>query len=102
QEGHQRVAGISLRPRCLIVIAAELAFQHSIKVLYFLLFAEVNAVVGQLPPPRLLLPRGRVAALDRAFRSIAAVSLEKQLHAVAAANSTNGSGVSCHGSCGLV
>ena len=48
QQHHQRLAGVAL---CLVQpgeIAAELPLQHAVVVLHLLLFAKVDAVVGQL------------------------------------------------------
>ena len=80
----------------LVEVAAELPLQHAVIVLDLLLLAQVHAVVGELAAALLVHAGRAVAALDRALGRIAARALEEQLHAVAAAKSANGSGVSCH------
>src|SRR5579864_4805622 len=63
-------------------IAAELPLEHSVVVLHFLLLAQVQPIIGQLPAARLILPGRNIAALDRAFRGVATSALEKELQPV--------------------
>ena len=63
----------------------ELALEKPVDALDLLLLAQLNAVAEQLRPPPSVLPRGVVAALDRALVLETAVPLEEQLHPFAPA-----------------
>src|SRR4029079_16991578 len=71
--------------------------QHAVNTLHLLLLTQLHAVAGELLLPRLpVLPRRTVALLNRALFRVAAFPLEEQLHALAAAQTANGSDVSSH------
>jgi len=66
-------------------VPPELLFEQPVHPLEALLLAKLDAVVGVLLP-RLPVLAGRVASpLERALLRVAAVTLEKQLQAFAAA-----------------
>src|SRR5215210_3189338 len=95
---HQEVlAGDALAAVGLLEIVAELALEHAIDALDLLLLAELQAV-AQRPTaaPRAVLARREVAPLDRALLFEAAVTLEKQLHPLPAAEPADGSRISGH------
>ena len=69
----------------LFEIALELLFDQPVNPLYFLLFTQLNAVIGKLASVLAVLSGGVVAALDGALIRIATVTLEVELHRLAAA-----------------
>ena len=73
--------------------------QHAVEALHLLLLAQLQAVALQLAldAPALAVLAGRVVALlDRALLGEAAVALQEQLHALAAAQPADGTSVSRH------
>src|SRR5690606_31697010 len=93
----QRLAGDAARPVRRLEVAAELILQHPVDALDLLLLAQLHAVAGELRLPRLsVLPRREVAPLDRALLRVAALALQEQLHALAAAQPADGPRVSRH------
>src|SRR5688500_15769379 len=93
----ERLAGDAARPLRLLEVAAELILQHPVDALDLLLLTQLHAVAGELLLPRLaVLTRGEVALLDRALLGVAALPLEEQLHALAAAQAADGSDVTSH------
>ncbi len=57
-------------------IAPELLLQDAIHALHFLLFPELQTVIGNLAPTLTVLSRRIVAPLNSAFVGIAAVTFE--------------------------
>jgi hypothetical protein len=93
----QRLAGDAAGPLRLLEVAAELVLEHAVDALDLLLLAQLHAVAGHLLLARLAVLAGReVALLDAALLRVAALALEEQLHALAAAETANGSDVSRH------
>src|SRR5205807_916687 len=69
QQGH---AGDAARSLGRLEIPAELILEHAVDALDFLLFAQLDAVAGELGLPRLAMLAGReVALLDRTLLRIA-------------------------------
>src|SRR4029079_2915159 len=78
-------------------VAAELVLEHPVDALDLLLLAQLQPVADHLRLAQLaVLAGGQVALLDRALLGIAALSLEKELHAFAPAEPTNRTGITCH------
>src|SRR5262249_30645648 len=93
----QRLARDAARPLRLLEVVAELLFEDAVDALHLLLLAQLHAVTRHLLPARLsMLARSEVALVDRALLGEAALALEEQFHALAAAETTNGSDVSSH------
>src|SRR5205085_1610886 len=80
QQAHEHIARVALGSLGLLEVPAELSLEHAVIMLHLLLLAQMNAVVGQLAAPRLLLPWGRIPPLNATLRRIAPRALEKQLH----------------------
>src|SRR5207248_11159308 len=97
QQLQQRLAGDAAGALRRFEVAAELVLEHPVDALHLLLLAQLQAVAHELRLPQLsMLPRRQVALLDRALLGVAALSLQKELHAFAPAQPTNGSNVTCH------
>src|SRR5688572_1062920 len=97
QQLQQRLAGDPAGPLGLLEVAAELVLEDAVDTLDLLLLAKLHAVAGQLLLPRLaMLPGSEVALLDRAFLGIAALSLQEELHAFAAAQAADTSDITSH------
>src|SRR5262249_49877272 len=95
----QRDAGDPARPLGGLEVAAELVLEHAVDALDLLLLAKLQAVAGELRLPRLAVLPGREGALlDRALFGLAALALEAQRHALAAAQTEDGSDVTSHSS----
>ena len=79
-----------------LVVAHELLFEHAVGDAGALLLAQLEAAVGDLAAARRAGP-GRVGtAIEAALGREAALALEEELLAVAAAEAANGTGVTCH------
>ena len=76
QERQERLACVALATLSLREIFAELAFQNSIIMLNFLLFPQMNAIVGRLATANVH-TRRRFAAFDRAFSRITSRAFEE-------------------------
>src|SRR5262249_24866242 len=98
----QGVARDALLQRGLLERIAELRFQHPVNTADLLLFAHLQAVAHQL---RLsifaMLPRDEVALFDGALFAVAALSFEKQFHALAPALPADRADISCQVLCSL-
>src|SRR5262249_6576667 len=93
----QRHAGDAAGPLGGLEVPAELVLQHPVNALHLLLLAQLQTVAGELRLARLaVLPRREIALLDRALLGIAALSLEEQLHRLAAAQTADGSDITSH------
>src|SRR6185369_6676817 len=93
----QRHAGDAARALRRLEVAAELILEHAVDALDLLLFAQLQAVAGELRLPRLaVLPRREVALLDRALLGVAALTLEEQLHRLAAAEPADRTNITSH------
>src|SRR5207302_6104601 len=83
--------------RGLVEVVAELLLEQAVDAARLLLRAELDAVVGRLALPRLAVHAGREgAALDGALRRVAALALQVELGAFAAAEAANGAAVIGH------
>ena len=85
KKAQERISGVSLGADGLLEVAAELAFEHTVVMLQFLLLAQVNAVVGKFATTILLLTWRIAATLDSALGRVAPKSLKEQLHAITSA-----------------
>src|SRR6185436_7926444 len=86
----QRLTGDAAHPFGLLEVLAELILEHAVDALHLLLLAELDAVAGQLGLARLaVLSGGEVALLDGALLGVAALTLEEQFHALAAAQAAD-------------
>src|SRR6185369_12176924 len=93
----QRHAGDASRPLGRLEVPPELVLEHAVNALHLLLLAKLQAVSRKLRLPRLaVLSRREVPLLDRALLRVAALSLEEQLHRLAAAQTADGSDISRH------
>src|SRR5687768_4449551 len=93
----QRFTSDAARPLRLLEVAAELVLEDPVDALHLLLLAELHSVAGELLLAGLAVLAGReVALLDRALLRVAALALEEQLHALAAAETADRSDVACH------
>src|SRR3989442_2567552 len=93
----QRLAGDAARPLRLLEVETELVLEDAVNALDLLLLAQLDAVAGQLRFARLaVLPGREVALLDRALLRVAALTLEEQLHPLAAAQPAYRSDISRH------
>src|SRR4029453_485251 len=97
EELEQRHAGNAARALGGLEVAAKLILEHPVDALHLLLFAQLQAVAGELRLPRLAVLAGReVALFDRALLRIAELPFEAQLHRLAAAKTTDRTNVSSH------
>src|SRR5262249_43956029 len=71
--------------RRLVVVRAELVLEQAVVAARLLLLAQLQQVLGLLDPAAAVLARRIRAALDRALLREAALALQEQLHALAAA-----------------
>ena len=93
----QRLAGDAARPLGRLEVAAELILEHAVDALDLLLLAQLQAVAGELRLARLAVLSGReVALLDRALLRVAALSLQEELHRLAAAQAADRTNVTSH------
>src|SRR5262249_48999818 len=93
----QRLARDAASPLGRFEVPAELILAHALDSLDLLLLAQLDAVAGHLRFPRLaVLPRREIALLDRALLRVAALSLEEQLHAFAAAQPADRTDITRH------
>jgi hypothetical protein len=71
--------------------------QHAVDALDLLLLAQLQAVADELRLAELaVLPRREIALLDGALLRVAALPLEKELHAFAPAEPADGTDITCH------
>jgi hypothetical protein len=85
EEAEQVLTRDALLPRGLLVIGAELLLEHSVVAAHLLLLAQLDEVLGLLDAPAAVLTWRVAAALDGALLGQAALALEEELHALAAA-----------------
>ena len=96
EQPQQVLAGDAVLPRSLVVVGAELFLQHLVVAARLLLLAQLHPVLGLPHAPAAVLA-GRVgAALDAALVGEAALALEEELLALAAALLALGGGVASH------
>src|SRR3954469_1359192 len=86
-------AGLTAR---LLVVVGELPLQHAVVAARLLLLAELQAVLGLLLAAAAVIARRVRAPLDAALVREAALALEEELHALAAALLALGSSIACH------
>src|SRR5262249_17785962 len=97
EELQQRDAGDAARPLRRLEVAPELILEHAVDALHLLLLAQLQAVARELRLPRLAVLAGReVALFDGALLGVAALTLQKQLHRLAAAQTANRSDITRH------
>ena len=97
EELQQRFAGDPAGALGRREVPAELIFEDAVNALDLLLFAQLNAVAGELRLARLAVLSGReIALFDRALLRVAALPLEEQLHSLAPAQTTNRSDITSH------
>src|SRR5436190_12357285 len=97
QQLQQRLAGDPARPVGHLEVAPELVLQHAVDALDLLLLAQLQTVPDQLRLAQLaVLPRRQVALLDCALLRVAALALQKELHAFAPAQPADRTDVTCH------
>ena len=82
--------------RGLLVVAAELLLEHAVVAARLLLLAQLHAVLALFQAPAAVLARRVGAALDAALVGQAALALEEQLLALAAALLALRAGVAGH------
>ena len=114
---HEPLAGDAFHPGGLPDVRAELTFQDAVGLTGLLLLPQLDPVFRQATPAaglHVLLTGRALAPFDGTARRMAPVALQEELDAVASAQPTYGSFVSCHGldpellvageswSCGLV
>src|SRR4029079_73316 len=93
----QRDAGDAARPLRRLEVAPELILEDAVDTLDLLLLAELQAVSGELRLARLaVLPGREVALLDGALLGVAPLSLEEELHRLAAAQTADRTDISSH------
>src|SRR4051812_16771865 len=80
----------------LVVVVAELLLEHAVVATRLLLLPELQPVLGLLRAAAAVLTRGVRAPLDTALVGEAALALQEQLPALAAALLALGSTISCH------
>src|SRR3954468_14148977 len=85
KHAQQCFAGDAGRLRRLRVVRAELLLQQAVVAPRLLLLAQLQQVLGLLDPAAAVLARRIRTPLDRALLGQAALALEEQLHALAAA-----------------
>ena len=92
----QVLAGDAVLPVRLHVEVAELLLEHAVDATGLLLLPELEQVLGLTDATAPVLA-GRIGPLlDRALHGVALGALEIQLHPLAAAESTDGTGVTSH------
>ena len=82
--------------RGLLVVGAELLLEQAVVPARLLLLAQLQQVLGLLDAAAAVLARRIRAALDRALLGQAALALEEELHALAAAELAGGTAVAGH------
>src|SRR5207249_3361998 len=92
----QRLAGDARALGGLGVVRAELLLEQAVEAARLLLLAQLEQVLGLLDPAAAVLARRVAAALDRALLGQAALALQEQLHALAAALLALGRAVTRH------
>jgi len=97
-EAEHLLAGAALAAGRVEVVLAELLLEDAVDAARLLLLAEANRVLRQLDAALAVLA-GRVRATgDRALVRVAALALEEELHALAAAKLANGTDITSHSS----
>src|SRR5262249_5178733 len=79
------LAGNAALARRLLVVGAELRLEQAVVAAGLLLLAQLQQVLGLLDPAAAVFARRVAAALDGALLGQAALALEEELHALAAA-----------------
>ena len=96
EQPQQVLAGDALLARGLLVVAGELALEHAVEAARLLLLAQLVAVLRGAHAAAAVLARRVGAALDAALLGQAALALQEQLLALAAALLALRSGVAGH------
>src|ERR1051325_9468949 len=90
KQNQQGLAGDAFGARGFGESTAELIFQQTVHPLDLLLFAQLQAVLGELRPALAMLSRRIVTALDGALVGITALSFEKELEVFSPAQPAHG------------
>src|SRR5581483_3537174 len=85
EHAQEVLAGDPVQPVGFLVVRAELLLEQAVVPARLLLLAQLEQVLGLLDPAAAVLARRVAAALDRALLGQAALPLEEELHALAAA-----------------
>ena len=80
----------------LLVVVAELLLEQAVVAARLLLLAQLQQVLALLDAAAAVLTRRIRAALDRALLGEAALALEEELHALAAADAALRAEIACH------
>ena len=96
EQRQQVLAGDPRLARGLVVVQAELLLEHAVVAAGLLLLAQLDAVLRLALAAAAVVARRVAAALDAALVGQAALALEEQLLALAAALLALGSGIACH------
>src|SRR5206468_8723862 len=93
----QRDTSDAARPLRRLEVAPELIFEHAINALDLLFLTQLQAVSCQLCLSRLPVLAGRkIALLDGALLRVTPLSLEKQLHRLAAPEAADRTNITSH------
>src|SRR5207253_1081671 len=92
----QRLAGDPALLVRLLVVRAELVLEQPVVAARLLLLAQLQQVLALLDPAAAVLARRIGATLDRALLGEAALALQEELHALAAALLALRGAVACH------
>src|SRR2546428_127578 len=96
QQLQQTHAGDPLGLRRLAEVRFELRFQHPVDAAELLLFPQADAELRRFAPALRMHPRRHGPLVHGTLFRVTLLALEVQLHALAAAQPTNRSGVSSH------
>src|SRR6202000_2953955 len=96
EEREHLFAGPTLPPIRLGVVGAELALEDAVDATDLLLLAKPDRVLAELDATLAVLTRRVRAAGVRALLGVAALTLEVELHALAAAELANGTNITSH------
>ena len=96
EHAQELFAGLALHLRGAVEVDAELPLEQAVDALDLLLLAQLDAVFGELGAALAVLAGGRLAPLDCALVLEAALALEIQLDAFAAAELADGEGMTGH------
>ena len=96
EQAEHLLARTALPARRVEVVLLELALQHAVDAADLLLLAKADRVLAQLDARLAVLPRGIRPAGVRALLGVAALALEEELHALAAAQLANGTVITSH------
>ena len=85
EQAQQVLAGDARLPAGLVVVGAELTLEYAVETTRLLLLAQLQAILRLLHAPATVIARRVRATLDAALVGQAALTLEEELHPLAAA-----------------